>query len=94
MKAPAAEARRAAELREQLREHDHRYYVLDAPKISDSAYDKLFAELQQLEAQHPDLLSADSPTQRVGGAPRPEFAPVKVIVTPEVALPLTAPEMV
>ena len=77
MKVPAAAQRRAAELREQLRDHDYRYYVLDDPAIPDAQYDRLFAELQQLEAEHPELLSADSPTQRVGGAPRPEFAPVR-----------------
>jgi DNA ligase (NAD+) len=73
----ASAAKRAAELREQLREHDHRYYVLDDPKISDAAYDKLFAELQELEAKHPELMTPDSPTQRVGGAPRPEFKAVR-----------------
>jgi DNA ligase (NAD+) len=77
MGAPARVKARAAELRGQIREHDHRYYVLDDPKISDAAYDKLFRELQQLEAEHPELLTADSPTQRVGGAPRPEFKAVK-----------------
>ena len=77
MKATAADQRRAAELREQLREHDHRYYVLDAPTISDAQYDRLFRELQTLEAEHSELLSADSPTQRVGGAPRPEFAAIR-----------------
>ncbi|MGQ0587683.1 MAG: NAD-dependent DNA ligase LigA [Gammaproteobacteria bacterium] len=76
MKAPAS-AKRAAELRERLREHDHRYYVLDDPKISDAEYDRLFAELRNLEAAHPELVTADSPTQRVGGAPRPEFTAVK-----------------
>jgi DNA ligase (NAD+) len=77
VKAPATAQRRAAELREQLREHDHRYYVLDAPTLSDAEYDRLFAQLQELEARHPELLTADSPTQRVGGAPRPEFKAVK-----------------
>jgi len=77
MGAPARLKARAAELREQIREHDHRYYVLDDPKIPDEAYDRLFRELQQLEAGHPELLTADSPTQRVGGAPRPEFKAVK-----------------
>jgi DNA ligase (NAD+) len=76
-KAGAAVQRRAVELREQIREHDHRYYVLDDPKVSDAAYDKLFAELQQIEREHPELLTADSPTQRVGGAPRADFAPVR-----------------
>ena len=74
---PAGDHRRTSELREQLREHDHRYYVLDAPSISDAKYDRLFRELQQLESEHPELLSPDSPTQRVGGAPRPEFTAVK-----------------
>jgi DNA ligase (NAD+) len=77
VKAPATAQRRAADLREQLREHDHRYYVLDAPTITDAEYDRLFSELQELEGQHPELLTADSPTQRVGGAPRPEFKAVK-----------------
>jgi DNA ligase (NAD+) len=77
VKGAASVQRRAAELREQIREHDHRYYVLDAPSISDAAYDKLFAELQALEAAHPGLLTPDSPTQRVGGAPRADFAPVR-----------------
>ncbi len=75
MKAPAQ--RRAAELREQLRDHDYRYHVLDDPKIPDAEYDRLFTELQQLEADHPELLTADSPTQRVGGTPRPEFKAVR-----------------
>ena len=66
---------RAAALREQLEYHNHRYYVLDDPQVPDSEYDRLFAELQQLEQQHPALLTADSPTQRVGGAPLPEFQP-------------------
>ena len=68
MKAGASVQRRAAELREQIREHDHRYYVLDAPTVSDAEYDRLFRELQQLEAAHPGLATPDSPTQRVGGS--------------------------
>ena len=60
-------AKRAAELREQLHHHAHQYYVLDAPTIPDAEYDKLFKELQTLEAAHPELLTPDSPTQRVGG---------------------------
>ncbi|WP_313951765.1 NAD-dependent DNA ligase LigA [Accumulibacter sp.] len=64
---------RAHALRAAIEQHDHRYYVLDAPLISDAEYDCLFAELQALEAEHPGLLSADSPTQRVGAAPLPEF---------------------
>ncbi len=60
-------ATRAAELREQLHHHGHQYYVLDAPTMPDAEYDKLFKELQALEAAHPELLTPDSPTQRVGG---------------------------
>ena len=60
-------AERAAELRAQLHRHAHRYYVLDAPEIPDAEYDRLFQELQAIEAAHPDLLTPDSPTQRVGG---------------------------
>ncbi|TDU32367.1 DNA ligase (NAD+) [Panacagrimonas perspica] len=72
-----AQAARAATLRSQLAEHDHRYYVLDDPKIPDAEYDALFQELRDLEDRHPDLVSADSPTQRVGGAAMPEFTPVR-----------------
>ena len=60
-------------LRQELRRHEHLYYVLDAPEISDSEYDRLMRELQKLEAAHPELVTADSPTQRVGGAPREGF---------------------
>lgn len=77
MSSSAKAAQRAAELRRELNEHNHQYYVLDQPSISDAAYDALFHELQALEAAHPELLTADSPTQRVGGAPRPEFKAVK-----------------
>jgi DNA ligase (NAD+) len=68
---------RAEQLRDKLHEHNYRYYVLDDPSISDAEYDRLFQELQELEERHPELRTPDSPTQRVGGAPRPEFAPVK-----------------
>ena len=68
---------RIAALRAELDLHAHRYYVLDEPSIPDSEYDKLFLELQSLEAAHPDLLSADSPTQRVGGKPLAQFASVR-----------------
>ena len=64
-------------LREELNRHGHAYYVLDQPTIPDAEYDTLFIELQQLETKHPDLITADSPTQRVGGAPLPEFAQVQ-----------------
>lgn len=67
---------RAAWLRQALARHNHAYYVLDAPTIPDAAYDQLFQELQALENAHPELLTADSPTLRVGGAPLAQFAPV------------------
>jgi len=70
----------AAELRRLLRHHAHRYYVLDAPEIPDAEYDKLFAELQALEAAHPELLRPDSPTQRVIGAVREGLEPVAHVV--------------
>src|SRR5262245_40165333 len=70
-------ARRADDLRRIIREHDYRYYVLDRPKISDEAYDKLFAELKELETANPSLVAADSPTQRVSGRPRVGFVAVR-----------------
>ncbi|MEM9293047.1 MAG: NAD-dependent DNA ligase LigA [Acidobacteriota bacterium] len=63
---PAAE-RRAAELRRELRHHEHLYYIENRPEISDQAFDALFHELKELEARHPDLIQPDSPTQRVAG---------------------------
>ncbi|MBE0547148.1 MAG: NAD-dependent DNA ligase LigA [Rubrivivax sp.] len=74
---PAAAQARAAWLRAELAHHAHRYYVLDAPEIPDAEYDRLFRELQQLEARYPGLRSADSPTRRVGGAVLAAFAPVR-----------------
>jgi DNA ligase (NAD+) len=70
-------AERAAELRAQLHHHAHRYYVLDAPEIPDAEYDRLFQELQALEAAHPGLLTTDSPTQRVGGKILDGLVPVR-----------------
>ena len=70
-------ARRAADLRAQLRHHAHRYYVLDAPEIPDADYDRLFEELQALEAAHPELATPDSPTQRVLGAVLEGLTPVR-----------------
>lgn len=70
-------AQRIGELRTQLHYHAHRYYVLDDPVISDSAYDALYRELQELEAAHPELITSDSPTQRVGGELREEFTAVE-----------------
>ena len=64
-------------LREQLHQHAHQYYVLDAPKVPDAEYDRLFQELQALEAAHPEWVTPDSPTQRVGGKPLDQFAPVR-----------------
>ncbi|MHB1142768.1 MAG: NAD-dependent DNA ligase LigA [Sulfuricaulis sp.] len=68
---------RAAELRQEINHHNHRYYVLDSPLISDAQYDKLLRELQELEAKYPDLITPDSPTQRVGAAPSQEFGEVR-----------------
>ncbi len=73
-KDPAA---RAEELRSRLHHHNHSYYILDRPEISDAEYDRLFAELKALEAAHPDLATPDSPTQRVGGAVAEGFASVR-----------------
>lgn len=68
---------RAAWLKAALERHNHAYYVLDNPSIPDAEYDKLFQELQGLEQQYPELASADSPTQRVGGTPLPQFEQVR-----------------
>jgi len=72
--------RRAARLRDEIRFHEHRYYVLDSPLIPDVEYDKLFQELQALEHRYPELCSPDSPTQRVGGKPLDKFRPVRHVV--------------
>jgi DNA ligase (NAD+) len=64
-------------LREQIVGHDRSYYELDAPTIPDADYDLLVRELTSLEAQHPDLITPDSPTQRVSGSPSSQFAPVQ-----------------
>src|SRR6516225_1726872 len=61
------------QLREELRRHEHLYYILDQPEITDAEYDALMRRLQDLEAQHPGLITPDSPTQRVGGKPREGF---------------------
>jgi len=73
-------AAQATVLRAQLHHHGHQYYVLDAPTIPDAEYDRLFKELQALEAAHPELLTPDSPTQRVGGKALDSFASVKHVV--------------
>jgi DNA ligase (NAD+) len=72
-----AAAKQVADLREKIRFHEHRYYVLDDPEISDAKYDALLADLKRLEAEHPELVTPDSPTQRVGGAPREGFVSVR-----------------
>ncbi len=69
-------AKRIDELRAELRRHEHLYYVMDAPVIADAEYDMLMNELKKLEAEHPALLTADSPTQRVGGKPAAGFSKV------------------
>ncbi|RJP68682.1 MAG: NAD-dependent DNA ligase LigA [Comamonadaceae bacterium] len=74
---PPAPAARAAELRTQLHHHAHRYYTLDDPEIPDAEYDRLFRELQAIETAHPELLTPDSPTQRVGGRVLDGFTPVR-----------------
>src|SRR5215469_8627031 len=66
-------AKQMEKLREELRHHEYLYYVLDEPEISDIKFDKMMAELKQLETEHPELVTPDSPTQRVGGAPRKGF---------------------
>ena len=71
-----AAAARAVELRHELDYHAYRYYALDAPEITDAAFDKLLVELQQIEARYPDLVTPDSYTQHVGGYVSPQFAPV------------------
>lgn len=69
--------RRHAQLRDEINEHNYRYYVLDAPTVSDAHYDRLVRELEQLERAHPDLVTPDSPTQRVGAPPLKEFSEVR-----------------
>jgi DNA ligase (NAD+) len=70
-------AQRVEELREQLRYHNYRYHVLDDPVASDAEYDALMRELRALEEAHPDLITPDSPTRRVGGTPSEKFAKVR-----------------
>ena len=75
--ADASPAERVQWLRNELERHSYQYYVLDAPTIPDADYDAMFSELQALETEHPDLLTEDSPTQRVGGAPLSAFDTVR-----------------
>jgi DNA ligase (NAD+) len=74
---PAALDKRIDTLREEIRHHEYRYYVLDDPEITDAEFDKLMNQLKQLEAEHPELITPDSPTQRVGGKPREGFVKVR-----------------
>ncbi|TXG87787.1 MAG: NAD-dependent DNA ligase LigA [Rhodocyclaceae bacterium] len=78
--ASAQDFDRARALREEIERLNHHYYVLDAPLVPDAEYDRLFRELQEIEARHPELLTADSPTQRVGGKALDAFAPVRHVV--------------
>ena len=74
---PSSAVSRAAALRREIDEHNRRYYVDDTPTISDAQYDVLFRELEALESKYPELVSDESPTQKVGGAARTDFAPVR-----------------
>ncbi|MEO6183219.1 MAG: NAD-dependent DNA ligase LigA, partial [Verrucomicrobiota bacterium] len=68
---------RHAELAAEIHQHDHSYYILAQPAVSDAAYDRIYRELGDLEKEFPELVAADSPTQRVGGAPLKAFKPVQ-----------------
>ncbi len=76
MSVPASVIAEIRSLREEIHSHNHRYHVLDDPQITDQAYDRLYRKLQQLEQQYPELVSEQSPTQRVGSAPATHFEPV------------------
>src|SRR6204780_2560937 len=77
MPAAAKDAgKKIAPLRDKIRHHESLYYVLDSPEISDAEFDKLMQQLKQIESDHPDLVTPDSPTQRVGGKPREGFVKV------------------
>jgi DNA ligase (NAD+) len=75
--APASLKREAEQLREKIRHHEYRYYVLDDPEISDAAFDRLMEKLKKIEADYPELRTSDSPTVRVGGTPREGFQSVR-----------------
>ena len=75
--APASLKKEAEELRERIRHHEYRYYVVDDPEISDAAFDRLLERLKKIEAEHPELVTPDSPTVRVGGTPREGFQTVR-----------------
>ncbi|HVP43306.1 MAG TPA: NAD-dependent DNA ligase LigA [Terriglobales bacterium] len=77
MSAPRDVQKKIDKLRDQIRYHEHRYYVLDDPEISDAEFDRLMQELKRMEAEHPELVTPDSPSQRVGGKPREGFIKVQ-----------------
>src|SRR5437879_5807883 len=77
MSPPGKITAKLAKLRKELHEHDYRYYILARPTISDERYDALLRELAGLESQYPELVTPDSPTQRVGGSPSKEFPAVR-----------------
>ena len=77
MGATRAARERAEQLRREIDEHNYRYYVLDAPVISDAQYDRLLRELQDIERSHPELVTPESPTQRVGAAPLQAFGEIR-----------------
>ena len=72
-----SDAKRAAALRDEINSHDYRYYVLNEPAVPDAEYDRLMSELKAIEGRHPELVTPDSPTQRVSGTASPEFAEVR-----------------
>ncbi|MGH9432767.1 MAG: NAD-dependent DNA ligase LigA [Terriglobia bacterium] len=74
---PKAIEKEIEKLREEIRYHEHRYYALDDPQISDAEFDKLMTRLKEFESQHPELITPDSPTQRVGGEPAQQFPKVR-----------------
>jgi len=80
MSVPEKVRKQAETLRSEIRAHDYRYHVLDDPEVPDAEYDRLFRKLRDLEARYPDLVSPESPTQRVGGKPLAEFSQVEHLV--------------
>ena len=80
-----AAAQRIAQLRDEINGHDYRYYILNEPAVPDAEYDRLMNELRALEAAHPQLVTPDSPTQRVSGEASPEFATVQHAIPDAVA---------
>lgn len=74
---PSKVQQQIEQLRSELNEHSYRYYVLDDPSVPDAEYDRLFRQLQQLESEHPHLITSESPTQRVGNQPLDGFKQVQ-----------------